>query len=188
MNSHHIRTSTFALDLQDNSVNIYVDIPSRLLPRNQQRNMAEPQPPTTTEGADDTAAPPPTSAEDRKTAAAMNALESRAADNDDEEEGKKPTKQIDTEALNKAISRLELADKARKVAAGGEDPREEGRRRKKEEEQRERERRSKIKVDQAEVAVLVEELDLSKAKAVELLRAHEGDFGVALRAFVRAGA
>ncbi|KAL9102224.1 MAG: hypothetical protein Q9163_002606 [Psora crenata] len=146
--------------------------------------MAEPQPANVAEGMDEST-PLRASAEDRKAAAAMNALESRAADNDDE--GQKPTKQIDTEALGKAISRLELADKAGKAAAGGGTALEEIRREKKEEEQKERERRAKIKVDQAEVGILVEELDLPKGKAMELLRAHEGDFGQAVRAFVRAG-
>ena len=142
--------------------------------------MAEPQPSTATEGMDE-AAPPPASGEDRKTAAAMNALESRAADND--EDNQKPSKQIDSEALSKAISRLEIAQGSGKAAM--QDPNVE-RRRKKEEEQKERERRAKIKVDQADVSMLVEELDMSKGKATELLRAHEGDASKAMRAFVRA--
>ena len=45
---------------------------------------------------------------------------------------------------------------------------------------------AKIKVDQADVSMLVEELDMSKGKATELLRAHEGDASKAMRAFVRA--
>ena len=140
--------------------------------------MAEPQPASATEGMDDP--PAPTTAEDRKTAAAMNALESRAADND--EDNQKPTKQIDTDALGKAISRLELQDKGGKPAA--QDPNE-ARRKKKEEEQKEKERRAKIKVDQADVSLLVDQLDLTKMKATELLRAHEADVGKALTAAVR---
>ena len=141
--------------------------------------MAEKQPSTATEGMDDQA-PPPASGEDRKTAAAMNALESRAADNN--EDGPKLSKQVDSEALSKAISRLEIAQGSGKATI--EDPNEE-RRKKKEEEQKERERRAKIKVDQADVGVLVEELDLTKGKATDLLRAHEGDVVKAVRAFVR---
>ena len=141
--------------------------------------MAEPQPSSVTEGMDDPA-PPPASAEDRKAAAAMNALESsRTADNEDNQ---KPTQKIDANAISDAISRLELATKSGKSAV--EDPNEE-RRKKREEEQKERERRAKIKVDQADVNILVQECDLSKTKAKELLQAHEGDFEKALRAFVR---
>lgn len=128
----------------------------------------------------DDPAPPPASAEDRKAAAAMNALESRAADN--EEENEKPTKQVDPRALEAAMSQLKILDPAEKKAA--EDPNEE-RRRKKEEEQKEKERKAKIKVDQADVSLLVEELDLTKTKATELLRNHEGDVEKAVRAFLR---
>lgn len=92
----------------------------------------------------------------------------------------KPNKHIDQEALGKAISRLELADKAGRVAAG-----EKG---KSEKDKEEREKRAKIKVDQADVGLLVEELDLSKVKATELLKAHEGDAVKAMTAFVRATA
>jgi len=119
--------------------------------------------------------PAPASAEDRKTAAAMSSLEAQGGD-----EEVKPNKHIDQEALGKAISRLELADKAGKVAAG-----EKG---KGEKEKEEREKRAKIKVDQADVGLLVEELDMSKVKATELLKAHEGDAVKAMTAFVRATA
>ena len=140
--------------------------------------MAEPQPSTATEGMDDPA-PAPASAEDRKAAAAMNALESsRAVD----EENQKPTNQADADKINQAISRLELVDKAGKVST--EDPNEE-RRKKREDELKEKERRAKIKVDQAHVNFMVEELDMTKTKAKEFLQAHEGDFKVALRAYVR---
>ncbi|KAK0734319.1 hypothetical protein B0T26DRAFT_819342 [Lasiosphaeria miniovina] len=42
----------------------------------------------------------------------------------------------------------------------------------------------RVKVDAADVALLVDELDLSKAKATELLKAHEGDAVRAMRAFI----
>ena len=145
--------------------------------------MAEPQPSAVHEGMDrdEPPAPPPTSAEDRKAAAAMSSLETRGGDEEAEAEAKQSTnKQIDQEALGKAISRLELADKAGKIAAG-----EKG---KEEKEQEEKEKRAKVKVDQADVGLLVEELDLNKVKAMELLKAHEGDAVRAMRAFVRAAA
>ena len=138
--------------------------------------MAEPQPSSVHEGMDrEEPAPLPTSAEDRKAAAAMSSLERRGGD--DDEAAAKPSKLIDQEALGKAISRLELADKAGTVAAGAKKTKEE-----------EVEKRAKIKVDQADVALLVEELDLSKGKATELLRANEGDAVKAMRGFVKAAA
>lgn len=141
--------------------------------------MAEPQPSTVQEGMDPEGPPAPASAEDRKAAAAMSSLETRGGD--EEAEAKRfGNKQIDQEALGKAISRLELADKAGKVAAG-----EKGKGQK---EKEEREKRAKVKVDQADVALLVQELDLNKVKATELLKAHEGDAVRAMRAFVRATA
>lgn len=137
--------------------------------------MAEPQPSNIQEGMDPEGPPPPTSKEDAKAAAAMSSLETRGAD-----EETKPNKQIDQEALGKAISRLELADKVGKVAAGDNS--------KAEKEKEEREKRAKIKVDQADVGLLAEELDLSKVKATDLLKAHEGDAVRAMKAFVRAAA
>jgi len=137
--------------------------------------MAEPQPSGVQEGMDPEGPPAPTNAEDRKAAAAMSSLETRGG-----EEEVKPNKQIDQEALGKAISRLELADKVGKVAAGDTS--------KSQKDKEEREKRAKIKVDQADVALLVEELDLNKLKATDLLKAHEGDAVRAMRAFVRATA
>ena len=141
--------------------------------------MAEPQPAAVSDAVDEAAPPAAASAEDRKTHAAMSALESsRGVD----EDSQKPSNKIDANAISDAISRLEVADQAGKTSA--EDPNEE-RRKKREDEIKERDRRAKIKVNQADVTTLVEECDLTKTKATELLRAHEGDFEQALRAFVR---
>ncbi|PKS12722.1 hypothetical protein jhhlp_000930 [Lomentospora prolificans] len=46
-------------------------------------------------------------------------------------------------------------------------------------------RNKNVKVDQADVALLVEELDLPKAKALDLLKAHEGDAVQAMKAYVQ---
>lgn len=43
-----------------------------------------------------------------------------------------------------------------------------------------------VKVDTADVALLVDELELSKVKATELLKSNEGDVVRAMRAFVAA--
>ncbi|KAL7620856.1 hypothetical protein AAE478_009854 [Parahypoxylon ruwenzoriense] len=44
----------------------------------------------------------------------------------------------------------------------------------------------KVKVDAADVALLVDELDLTKPKATELLKAHDGDAVRAMKAFIAA--
>ncbi|KAL8726018.1 MAG: hypothetical protein Q9181_006200 [Wetmoreana brouardii] len=104
----------------------------------------EPQPPIR-EGLDPTSEDPATTAEttapaDRKAAAALSFLESHGEDTSAQSS---KIKNIDQEALAKAISRLELSTG-------------------------------------------VQELDLSKTKATELLREHEGDAIKAMRAFVTA--
>ncbi|KAI1123226.1 hypothetical protein F5Y10DRAFT_56810 [Nemania abortiva] len=43
----------------------------------------------------------------------------------------------------------------------------------------------KVKVDAADVALIVDELDLTKAKATELLKAHDGDAVSAMKAFIK---
>ncbi|KAI1425806.1 hypothetical protein F5Y12DRAFT_347509 [Xylaria sp. FL1777] len=42
----------------------------------------------------------------------------------------------------------------------------------------------KVKVDAADVTLLVDELELTKAKATELLKAHDGDAVRAMKAFI----
>lgn len=43
-----------------------------------------------------------------------------------------------------------------------------------------------VKLDAADVALVVDQLDLSRPKATELLKAHDGDAVEAMRAYVRA--
>ncbi|KAI4175985.1 MAG: hypothetical protein LQ343_001267 [Gyalolechia ehrenbergii] len=146
--------------------------------------MAEPQPPIR-EGADPTSptpapAAPPASAEDRKAAAALSSLDARATE---EHLPTSKTKNIDQEALASAINRLELSAGATKDVEISEKEKEFVERRRKERE--ERERRNKVKVSAEDVALLVQELDLAKVKAMDLLKSHEGDAVRAMRAFVR---
>ncbi|KAI9715446.1 MAG: hypothetical protein M1812_005922 [Candelaria pacifica] len=133
--------------------------------------MAEPQPPNTHEGADIEDPDPPTvpkSAEDRKAAAALSSLDAR---NDDE--STTTNKQlVDQEALGKAMKNLEIAGSAKKGSG----------------KTVKREEKKAVKVDTADVALLVDELDLTKAKATNLLQAHDGDALRAMRAFVTASA
>ncbi|KAF2270840.1 hypothetical protein CC78DRAFT_527831 [Lojkania enalia] len=115
----------------------------------------EPQSSTVHDGASD--APAPTgSAEDRKAAAALSALDAQ----DDEASSKK---NVDTKALGEAMKNLSVDEKGK---FGGE------------------EKKKVVKVDAQDVSLLVAELELSKVKATELLRAHDGDAVKAMAAFV----
>lgn len=69
----------------------------------------EPQPPTVREGAED---PPalPANAEDRKAAAALSSLDAR-----DEDESTAKGKDVDTEALGKAMKSLDVKDSGKKA-------------------------------------------------------------------------
>ena len=117
--------------------------------------MAEPQPTNVHEGmdAEDDAPPPPAAAEDRKAAAAMSSLENRH--NDEEEEAKqKQNKTVDQAELSAAINRLEIQDASKskgKAKSAAETKRDE----KKAKELEEKARRAKVKVDQADVSLLV---------------------------------
>ncbi|KAF2500996.1 hypothetical protein BU16DRAFT_533725 [Lophium mytilinum] len=124
--------------------------------------MAEPQPPDVHEGA--STPPPPTgTAEDRKAAAALSSLDTH----DDDGSSKANT---DAAALGEAMKNLGVGEKAETVKKVEEAP------------------KKVVKVDAADVGLLVEQLELSKAKATELLKAHEGDAVKAMTAFVTASA
>ncbi|KAH3910959.1 hypothetical protein HBI56_002390 [Parastagonospora nodorum] len=112
--------------------------------------MAEPQPADVHEGAADPHAPTGT-AEDRKAAAALSTLDVQ------EDSGAK--KEVDKNALDKAIKGLDIKDKK------GEE-------------------KKTVKVEPADVNLLVAELEVSKQKATELLRVNEGDAVKAITAFV----
>lgn len=89
----------------------------------------EPQPPNVHEGASDPAPPEKTSAEDRKAAAALSSLDARGED-DDAPAGKK---EVDTEALGKAMRGLNVKEEGKKEEV----------------------KRKVVKVDQGDVALLV---------------------------------
>ncbi|KAG6006337.1 hypothetical protein E4U21_007140 [Claviceps maximensis] len=123
--------------------------------------MSEEQPMTAHEGAqDDEVHAGAKSAEDRKAASALASLDTagneEAANN----------KQVDREAVTKAMKSLggSKSASASKAAPSNKN----------------------IKVDDADVALLVDQLELPKGKATELLRAHDGDAVGAMKAWVRA--
>ncbi|TVY44164.1 hypothetical protein LOCC1_G005915 [Lachnellula occidentalis] len=131
--------------------------------------MAEAQPPTIVEGATtgdiEDEVPVAKSAEDRKAQAALSSLD---APRDDDIS---TTKDVDQDAVRKAMDRL-----AGKGATNGV-------LNKKEDETKVAVKKN-VKVDPADIALLVEELELNKIKATDLLKAYEGDVTQALKAYV----
>ncbi|CAL3970504.1 hypothetical protein PZA11_006679 [Diplocarpon coronariae] len=128
--------------------------------------MAEAQPPTIVEGAttgdiDDEIPVAAKSAEDRKAAAALSSLDTR----EDESAGK----DVDAEAVKKAMERLGGAGAANNTVKKADE---------------EKVVKKAVKVDQADIALLIDELELTKVKATDLLKAHEGSAEKALRAYI----
>jgi NACalpha-BTF3-like transcription factor len=124
--------------------------------------MADKQPPTVVEGATtgdvEDELPTAKSAEDRKAASALASLDDIA--NDD---AAASARNVDQDAVSKAMKTLGGGSAAARKDA-----------------------KPTVKVDQADVALLVDELDLSKPKATELLKSNEGDAVKAMRAYVSA--
>ncbi|KAF2726455.1 hypothetical protein EJ04DRAFT_480370 [Polyplosphaeria fusca] len=99
--------------------------------------------------------PAPTgTAEDRKAAAALSTLDAH-----DDESAQKSS--ADSKALGEAMKNLDVSEKK---------PTEE--------------KKKVIKVDASDVALLVDQLDITKIKATELLRQHDGDAVKAMSTFV----
>lgn len=120
----------------------------------------------------------PTNAEDRKAAAALDALNANAMSQENgESQGTKQPSAADQEALMKAMGRLEA------VAGGGKGTSKKAEE-KKEVVKKETEVKKKIKLSADDVQFLVNELDLSKSKATELLRSHDGSLVSAVKAFI----
>jgi NACalpha-BTF3-like transcription factor len=132
----------------------------------------EPQPSNVQEGAD----PPdvlPANAEDRKTAKAMSSLEdARSADINAPAQ---PKKEVDMKALTDAMKMLEAGVKPATQKKADDS-------KKKEEEVK----KPLIKVEPADVTLVMEQLDMNKQKATDLLRAHEADPVKAMTAWVTA--
>ncbi|RYP55989.1 hypothetical protein DL771_012222 [Monosporascus sp. 5C6A] len=129
--------------------------------------MAEPQPKTVREGAtttpgeaEDEVQTAAKSAEDRKAAAALASLDNARDDAADRSA-------VDQEAVSKAMKSLEGGGGAAAAA-----------------EKKRKEEVRKVKIDAADVTLLVDELDLTKPKATELLKAHDGDAVKAMKAFI----
>ncbi|KAH7027703.1 uncharacterized protein B0I36DRAFT_364874 [Microdochium trichocladiopsis] len=126
--------------------------------------MAEPQPPKVKEGAtggdieDEVQDTTAKSAEDRKAAAALASMDARADD-----AGSGSNGAVDQEAASKAMKSLGGGSAAKPAAA---------------------QEVKKVKVDAADVALLVDELDLTKPKATALLKANDGNAVKAMKAHI----
>ncbi|KAK1245760.1 hypothetical protein MKX07_004829 [Trichoderma sp. CBMAI-0711] len=113
----------------------------------------------------DASDPPPSqqgTAEDRKAASALSNLD--APSSVDEASSTSTPANVDHEAVSKAISSKPTATGAAAAGAAA---------------------KKSVKVDAADVTLLVDQLEVSKAKATELLKAHDGDAVAALRAVAR---
>lgn len=120
----------------------------------------------------------PTNAEDRKAAAVLDALNANDMSQENgETSGTKQPGSQDQDALMKAMGRLEAVAGSGNKSSKKVDE-------KKEAAKKEAEVRKKIKVSNEDVQFLVGELDLSKAKATELLRAHDGSLDAVVKGFV----
>ncbi|EXJ76061.1 uncharacterized protein A1O5_00569 [Cladophialophora psammophila CBS 110553] len=140
--------------------------------------MAEPIPSASSAAADaaddETSQNLPNNAEDRKAAAALNSLNANEMSTENGESGTRQPSAADQEALGKAMSRLE-------IASGLSKKREDNT---KAQAKKEVEVKKKVKIAAEDVNFLVEELDLSKNKATELLRSHDGNATLAINAFI----
>ncbi|PSK34081.1 hypothetical protein B9Z65_8407 [Elsinoe australis] len=135
--------------------------------------MAEPQPPAVQEG--DTTRSVPASADDKTAAAALSSLDQPSMSTDNAA----PKKDIDSKAIGDAMQRLTVSE-----GQGGGAGKEAAKAEKKEEQ----EPAKKVKIEAADVNLVVDQCDLSKVKATELLRGYDGDLGRALRGWVGVGA
>ncbi|KAJ8107384.1 hypothetical protein OPT61_g8907 [Boeremia exigua] len=97
---------------------------------------------------------PTGTADDRKAAAALSTLDAQ----DDGGSGVKT--EVDGKALDKAMKELNVKDA------------------------KTQEKKKNVKVEPADVNLLIRELDLSKQKATDLLKAYEGSAVKAMTAFV----
>ncbi|CBF85303.1 hypothetical protein AN1654.2 [Aspergillus nidulans FGSC A4] len=135
-------------------------------------------------------------AEDRKAAAALSSLNTTEITSETAASETKQPSSADQEALGKAMSRLEIAAEGTKSHAGSKGKGEGGS--KTSEAKKKAAAVAAVKVSGDDVSLLVgigrkligllpqmNELDLSKIKATELLKAHEGDSRKAIRAFIR---
>ncbi|PGH12473.1 hypothetical protein AJ79_04217 [Helicocarpus griseus UAMH5409] len=131
----------------------------------------------------------PKNAEDRAAAAALSSLNTGNEISSAEAggpSGAAPPSAADQEALGKAMSRLEMIAGAGKEGVAGKRDAKKGKVEGAEKAAAEEKAAKKpvVKVSAEDVGLLVDQLDLTKIKATELLKAHDGDAVKAMRAFI----
>lgn len=110
--------------------------------------------------ASDQPPPPPQSAEDRKAASALASLDTPA-----DSASPSTAENVDQEAVSKAMLSLGAQKSGSTTASAT--------------------AKKNVKVDAADVALVVDQLEVSKARATELLKAHDGDAVATMRAVAR---
>lgn len=135
--------------------------------------MAEPQPDSIHEGVgaldiEDEVPALPKSAEDRKAAAALNSV----ADNDDDYYSGEPAKEVDQEALGRAMKNL--GGGGTKSVGGREDDKGDGDKKK-----------AAVKVDPSDVALLVSQLPSVPCAAKNMRFSLEGGWEVCFEVMIR---
>jgi len=147
--------------------------------------MAEPQPPTVHEGADTTSVPASNNS-DRAAATALSSLDTVDPTDSTPSSTKK---EVDTQALGDAIRQLDVTSASSSTSKdSGAEARKAAAEKKREEERRKEEERKKVKVDAADVGLVAEACDVSKARATDLLKSYGGDAVRAMGAWVGAEA
>ncbi|RMX72440.1 hypothetical protein D0869_14616 [Hortaea werneckii] len=137
----------------------------------------EPQPAAVQEGMEQPDAP--ATADDRATAKAMSSLDAKPDDNAE------PKKELDMKAINDAMKNLEtIGQQGEKKPAAEETSARKQAQEAMKRRQEEDARRKAVKVDQADVALLAEQLDMSKPKATDFLKSHEANAVKAMTTWV----
>ncbi|KAF3938783.1 hypothetical protein ABW19_dt0202224 [Dactylella cylindrospora] len=108
--------------------------------------------------------PPPTNAEDAKTLKALSALDAGHSSLDDNSSSS-ASANTNVEALGKATAGLSSLSAGKPADAAGA-------------------KKVTVKVAAEDVALIVEEMEISKVKATELLRANGADLNKTLRAMI----
>merc|ERR1711939_396470 len=137
----------------------------------------EPQPAAVQEGMEQPDAP--ATADDRATAKAMSSLDAKP------DENAEPKKELDMKAINDAMKNLEtIGQQGEKKPAAEETSARKQAQEAMKRRQEEDARRKTVKVDQADVALLAEQLDMSKPKATDFLKSHEANAVKAMTTWV----
>ncbi|KAN0071538.1 hypothetical protein V8E54_010134 [Elaphomyces granulatus] len=122
----------------------------------------------------------PKTAEDRKAAAALSSLNANEISQSSNDASSNLPSAVDQEALGKAMSRLEIVAGCAAGTKGSIGPGQGGALKK----ETDNIKKKAVKIAAEDILLVVEELDLTKNKATELLKVHDGDVTKAIQAFI----